>query len=107
MAADRGLQQERTALAWSRTGLALFVAALVVGRLALGSVGPAVLVPVALAAACSGWVVVVSWRHGRGPKISARQAGFGAVRPDGRVPGLVALAVAVLCVCEAASVLLG
>ncbi|MEO7753515.1 MAG: DUF202 domain-containing protein [Terracoccus sp.] len=107
MAVDRGLQQERTALAWSRTGLALFVSALVVGRLSLGSIGAAVLVPVALAAASSGWVAVVSWRHGRGAGTSAREEGFGSILPDGRVPGLVALTVAVLCLCELASVLVG
>lgn len=57
---DPGLQPERTALAWQRTGLALLVAALVVVRDGLVTGGPAGLPVVGLgvAAAVCGLVVV-------------------------------------------------
>lgn len=98
---------ERTALAWSRTGLALLVAGLFVGRLALGSLGLAVVVPVALALALSGWVLVTSLRRGRWSRAVTSEGLPASVLHDGRLPAVVAVVVTLLCVGELASVLAG
>ena len=56
----RGMAPERTALAWSRTGLALLGAGLIVGRLALSSLGLAVVVT--LLCGCELASVLAGWR---------------------------------------------
>jgi hypothetical protein len=62
--ADRGLQPQRTALAWSRTGLAVFVNALIVLRAGLVTdqlfmlaLGVFLLVAAGLAVVCGTWRV--------------------------------------------------
>lgn len=62
---DVGLQPERTTLAWVRTGLALVVVSLLVGRLATGS--GAIAVAVSLGGSGTAWVLVTvqSRRYGR------------------------------------------
>ena len=60
-ARDRGLQPERTALAWQRTALSLTAAAVVVGRLTAGVLGPSVIVVLAFCLAHS----AVLFRAGR------------------------------------------
>ena len=99
---DPGLQQERTALAWERTGLSLTAAAVGVGRHALGHLGWAVLVPCALVAVCGLWVWLDAQRRGRQAAASTREPAFDSLLRDGRLPALVAALVAVLCLAEAA-----
>jgi len=53
---DRGLQPERTALAWQRTALSMAGAALIVVRLALGTLGA---VAVAVLVFCLGHAAVL------------------------------------------------
>ena len=60
-ARDRGLQPERTALAWQRTALSLTGAAVVVGRLTAGVLGPTVIIVLVFSLAHS----VVLFRAGR------------------------------------------
>lgn len=105
-AAGRGLAPERTSLAWSRTGLSLLITGLLVGRLALGSVGPGILVPVALALALAAWVLVASLRRGRWARAVTSEGQPASVLVDGRLPALVVVVVALLCLCELTAVLL-
>ena len=105
--APRGMAPERTALAWSRTGLALLGAGLLVGRLALGSLGLAVVVPLALALALTGWVLVNSLRRGRWSRPVTNEGLPASVIHDGRLPAVVAVIMTLLCACELASTLAG
>jgi putative membrane protein len=89
LARDPGLQQERTALAWRRTGLALVVGALTVGRLTMGTLGSAVLVPTLVAAALSAWVVSVTLRGKRYAHAHPDEPSFDRILRDGRVPAVV------------------
>src|SRR5262245_43094866 len=69
--ADRGLQPERTALAWARTGLAVFINALIVLRAGVKrhqtfsfALGLILLVAAALAVVCGTWRVRHLASHG-------------------------------------------
>ncbi len=101
---DRGAAQERTTLAWRRTGLALVVGALTIGRLTLDHLGPGVVVPTALVAALGAGVLLGAAR-------ARRLAGGRDGKPelsvlrDGRLPGVVASLMAVLALGELASAL--
>ncbi|WP_168582928.1 DUF202 domain-containing protein [Gephyromycinifex aptenodytis] len=97
---DDGLQQERTILAWDRTGLALIAAAVGVGRHALGQLGALIIVPCAIVATCGMWIVLVSWRQQRLASDSAVDPGFFVVR-DGRLFAGVAALMGLLCLFEA------
>ncbi len=97
--ADRGAQQERTTLAWRRTGLALVVGSLTIGRLTLDTLGVVVVLPTLLAASLALWVVVVSLRSRRPARRDAGGRSF-TVLPDGRLPTVVAVAVGSLAVGE-------
>ena len=94
---DRTAPQERTALAWQRTGLALVVGALTIGRLSLDHLGSVVVVPTVVAASLAGWVLVAAVRERRpvrGPADgSAETSADGpqfSVLADGRLPAVVA-----------------
>jgi uncharacterized membrane protein YidH (DUF202 family) len=102
---DPGLQQERTALAWRRTGLALVVGALTIGRLTLDTLGAVVLVPAAVAAALAAWVVTVTLRSGRYARTHPDEPAFDRILADGRVPAVVALVTGSLALGELASAL--
>lgn len=99
-ARDPGLQQERTALAWRRTGLALVGGALLVGRLTMETLGASVLVPAAVAAALAAWVVSVTLRGRRYAQAHPDEPSFDRVLADGRVPAVVALVAGSLAVGE-------
>ncbi|QKE83782.1 DUF202 domain-containing protein [Arthrobacter sp. NEB 688] len=96
---DPGMQQERTTLAWRRTGLALLVGTLTVGRLTLDSLGGAVVLPTVLIAALAAYVVVATLRqrrlgtgHPADPRLS--------VLRDGRLVAAVATVVTALALGE-------
>lgn len=91
-ARDPGLQQERTALAWRRTGLALLVGALVIARLTFNTIGPLSMIPALFTTALAGYVVAQVLRgrsYGRQHEDDTRFS----VMHDGR---LVAAAAAVV-----------
>lgn len=100
---DAGAQNERTSLAWSRTGLALLAAAAVAGRFTAGPLGAAGVVVAAAAAVASVWVLVVARRRYR----AAHAALHGRLAlPDGRLPAMVSAVVVLLGVVELAYVAL-
>ncbi|MGG5260647.1 DUF202 domain-containing protein [Phycicoccus avicenniae] len=92
---DPGMQQERTTLAWRRTGLALLVGTLTIGRLALDALGGAVLLPTVLVAALAGWVVVDTLRQKRLGFVHPDDPRYTVLR-DGRLVLAVAVVVAAL-----------
>lgn len=102
MARDPGLQVERTVLAWRRTTLALAIATLVISRLTFISVGASALVPMLLIGAGLLWVGVVLTRR-RGVA-HPEDPYFDSLLPDGRLPLVVALITAALCLGEVAGV---
>jgi MoxR-like ATPase len=62
---DPGMQQERTTLAWRRTGLSLLVGSLTIGRLTFDTVGLVVVLATAITAALAVWVIVTALRSRR------------------------------------------
>lgn len=100
---DPGLQQERTALAWRRTGLALVAGALGIGRLTMDTLGTGVLVPAALAAALALWVVGLTLRGGRYASAHPDEPHFDRILTDGRVPAVVTAVVVGLALGEIAA----
>jgi uncharacterized membrane protein YidH (DUF202 family) len=91
--------QERTTLAWRRTGLALLVGALTIGRLALEDLGPVVAVPTAAVAVAAAWVLLSSARERRLTHRGGADPAF-SVLVDGRLPAVVATLVAGLAAVE-------
>lgn len=78
---------ERTALAWTRTGLAVLVASLIVARLTLERLGPVSVVMAALGPVVTVAIVVSSRRRFQAAHEALRR---GHPRPDARLPALVA-----------------
>jgi len=100
---DAGLQAERTALAWRRTALAMSVAAVGAGRLALPVLGLAALLFAALGLVQALLVAEFSWRRyrtvhtsltDRGDLTGVRAAGvpIAALACSGVLVGVLALA---------------
>lgn len=83
---DPGLQNERTSLAWLRTGVALMGAALIVARL---SATRSPLLGLVLAAVATVLGLAVVYTATRRYRASARSLRDGAGLPDGCLPGLV------------------
>jgi len=86
---DATAPQERTALAWRRTGLALLIGALTIGRLTLDTLGPAVVLPTVVGVALAGWVLLEALRSRRLARPHPEQPAF-SVLADGRLPVVVA-----------------
>lgn len=103
-APDPAAPQERTALAWRRTGLALLVGSLTVGRITIDTLGVAVVVPTVLGAALAVWVVAMALRERRLSRAHPDEPTF-SVLADGRLPALVALLVGALALGELLSAL--
>lgn len=78
-------------MAWRRTGLALIVGALTIGRLTMSTLGIAVFVPAAVAVALAAWVVATSLRRGRYASTHPGEPAFTDLLHDGKVPAVVAL----------------
>lgn len=96
---DPGMQQERTTLAWRRTGLALLVGALTVGRLTLDTLGGAVVLPFVVVSALAGWVVADTLRQKRLGVTHPDDPRYTVLR-DGRLVAAVAVVVAALALGE-------
>jgi hypothetical protein len=121
---DAGVQNERTALAWQRTGLALFGATLVAGRLGLARWPVLTVVALTPALALSVALMYLSGRRyrqahaagagagagpgGAGPGGAGRGgAGPGGAGPGGRLPFVTAAAVTLLGLAALLGVLAG
>lgn len=96
---DPGMQQERTTLAWRRTGLALLVGALTIGRLTLEVLGPVVVVATVFSVALALHVVADSLRRGRLAHAHPDDPRFSVLR-DGRVVAAVSLGLVLLALVE-------
>lgn len=87
---------ERTSLAWQRTALSLAVSAVVIGRLAVGALGPIAVVGAALAALFAAAVL-----------LSRRVLDRPVEHRGGAVPLLLALAVLTLGAVEVVAAVVG
>lgn len=101
-----GLQQERTVLAWRRTGLALLVAAVVIARLSFEPAGLPGLLLAGFAGALAAWAVLATLRGRRWSTTSESGPAPGSVLRDGKLPGLLALVAGLLCLTELGIVLI-
>lgn len=96
---DDGAQNERTALAWTRTSLSLLVGVVLAARLTAGTLGVAavvfgiVVVPLALA--------MLVWA-GRRYRLAHDALHAAEALPDGRLPALVTLVTLLLALLEIA-----
>ncbi len=78
MAADPGISNERTALAWQRTALSLVAGSAIIARLGVEDAGLVIVVLLAVAAALGLWVFVESsarYRHSHGARRRPRGRG--------------------------------
>lgn len=93
---DRGLANERTALAWQRTALSIVAAAAIMGRLRWQSGGVAAVLLLGTALILSAWVIFESYArytHDAGSRRRRRSRG-------GRGPLFLALATAFIGIAE-------
>lgn len=102
---DDGLQQERTHLAWRRTGLALAAGALITLRFTLGR-SPLVLALALCCLALAAGAVVTTLRTRWFSVRSLAETAYDEMLVDGRLPATVAAGTGLLALTEAA-VLLG
>lgn len=96
---DPGLGNERTALAWQRTALALVAGSAILARLTFDRLGVLALVSVVVALPLSVWVLVESrgrYAHDAGVRRRRRPRG-------GRAPAALTVATAVLALTELAA----
>ena len=92
-----GMQAERTALAWQRTGLSVAVAAAVLARLTYADLGAWALVALGACLALCGWMLVGTRRHPGHPAEARPVAGWAAATCASVVVlGLVELAALVV-----------
>jgi uncharacterized membrane protein YidH (DUF202 family) len=96
MADNVGVSNERTALAWQRTALALIAGAAILSRLTLERLGLVAFVALGVVLPLSAWVLVESRGRyandaGTGPRMRSR---------GGRAPSAVAVATLVLALVE-------
>ena len=103
---DPGMQQERTTLAWRRTGLALLVGSLTVGRLTLDSLGPVVVVPTVVAVTLTLYVLADTLRQRRLGREHPDDPRF-SVLHDGRLVAVVAAVIGGLSLGELAAAVVG
>jgi uncharacterized membrane protein YidH (DUF202 family) len=102
---DPGMQQERTTLAWRRTGLSLLVGSLTIGRLTIDSIGPLVVVPVVMTTAVALWIVASALRERRLSREHPGEPIF-SVLSGGHLPAASALTIGLLAVAVAVSAVL-
>lgn len=96
---DHGAQNERTALAWTRTALALLVGVVLATRLAAEPLGTAAVVfGLVVAPVAAAILLLARRRYQRSNEALHAER----VLPDGRLPGLVALVTLLLAVLEIA-----
>ncbi len=99
---DPGMQQERTTLAWRRTGLSLLVGSLTIGRLTLDTLGVAVVIPTVMTAVLALWIIAVALRERRLSREHPGEPIF-SVLTGGHLPAATMLTVALLGAAIAAS----
>lgn len=102
---DAGVQNERTALAWQRTALALFGVILIAARLGFRQWPVATAVALAPALALSITMLRLTSRRYR--QTRAALQGIGERPPGGRLPFLAATAITLLGLGALAAVLAG
>jgi uncharacterized membrane protein YidH (DUF202 family) len=102
---DAGVQNERTALAWQRTALAMFGAILVAARLGFRQWPVATVLALAPALGLSAVMLGLSGRRYR--RAHAALLGNGQVGPGGRLPFFAAAAITLLGLAALAAVLVG
>ena len=100
---DVGAANERTALAWQRSALALIAGAVLLARLTWSTLGPVALVVLSVALVLSSWVFVESrgrYAHDAGMRRRPRSRG-------GRAPLALAVATALIGATELAALAVG
>ncbi|WP_203336296.1 DUF202 domain-containing protein [Nocardioides limicola] len=100
---DVGLANERTALSWQRTALAVTAGAAIVARLTVDRLGTWALVALAVALVLGLWIFTESWLR------YADQAGTRQrpARRGGRAPAVLALATVMIGATELTAIALG
>ena len=93
---------ERTSLAWTRTGLALMVAAVVVARLTVGRLGAISVAVALLGLILAASIVVISRRRFRATHLALAS---GQHRPDARLPAVLAAFTVVVALVELGAIL--
>lgn len=101
---DPGLQPERTALAWRRTGLAVAVGAVVGMRILVPELGVGAVVIGMLGLALAALLVVGSTRRARHVQIALLQDGCLTSGPGGRLVATVCIACTALGIAALATV---